>query len=74
MFHVYHWLIIDWSADLDELSNSSLMFQLGHQDNSLYLTMLKSLHCYQADKALLSCMQQAQISTDVVEQFLLEAC
>ena len=55
-------------VDTDDLSGSSLLSQLGHPGNILNLTMLRSLHCDQAGKALLSCMQQAQVDIDTVEQ------
>ena len=62
--------IIRLVVDADELYKSSLLSHLGHQSNSLNLTMVRSLQCDQAGKELLSCFQQAQVSIDVVEQLL----
>ena len=62
--------IVRLVVDTDEPSNAGLLSQLGHQGSILYLTLLRSLHCDQAGKALLSCMQQAHVGTDAVEQLL----
>ena len=62
--------IVRLVVDTDEPSNAGLLSQLGHQGSILYLTLLRSLHCDQAGKALLSGMQQAHVGTDAVEQLL----
>ena len=55
---------------VEELSNASSFSRIGHQGDSLNLTMVQSVYCDQACKELLSCLRRSQVSTDVVEQLL----
>ena len=55
---------------VEELSNASSLSRIGHQGDSLNLTMVQSVYCDQACKELLSCLRRSQVSTDVVEQLL----
>ena len=50
---------------VEELSNASSFFRIGHQGDSLNLTMVQSVYCDQACKELLSCLRRSQVSIDV---------
>ena len=56
--------IINLLVGVEELFNACLLFRIGHQGDSLNLTMVKSMHCDQAGKELLSCAQRGKHACD----------